>query len=143
MEIDCFDKHSLHCLIQHKTSGVYAGTVRIIKPDFPNETLAIEKNNCIPTDDPALVLSPPNFRRDQIGEISRLAILRHGTDGSGRRPVHGHLGGGVLFFRPVHVEPRGQRERFPLLPPGSPDFAKDLVLLSPEKNFPKGLVLLP
>ena len=76
MEIDCFDKHSLHCLIQHKTSGVYAGTVRIIKPDFPNETLAIEKNNCIPTDDPALVLSPPNFRRDQIGEISRLAILR-------------------------------------------------------------------
>ena len=30
IENDDFDKHAFHCLIQHKSSGQYAGTVRLI-----------------------------------------------------------------------------------------------------------------
>jgi len=72
MECDEFDEHSIHCLIQHKTTGNYAGTVRLITSSSEEQKLpieiycgdAIEKND----------LFPSNFAREDICEISRLAV---------------------------------------------------------------------
>lgn len=72
LETDHFDKHSLHCLIQHKSSQAYAGTVRLITSASEEEKLPIELycQNAIQRPE----LFPDNFKRDDICEISRLAV---------------------------------------------------------------------
>lgn len=72
MEIDFFDAFSMHCLIQHVSSKHFAGTVRIVRPTEPDQCLPIEKY-CLDsiTDD---VLSPANYDRKDICEVSRLAV---------------------------------------------------------------------
>jgi len=72
METDEFDSFSVPCLIQHIGSGNYAGTVRMVRPQSASQQLPIEKycTNAI-TDNAYL---PSNFARDDICEISRLAV---------------------------------------------------------------------
>ena len=43
LETDEFDKFSSPCLIRHKGSGHYAGTVRLVRPQIENQLLPIEK----------------------------------------------------------------------------------------------------
>lgn len=72
LEKDGFDEHSLHCLIEHKSSGHYAGTVRLITSNNDQEKLPIELycSEAIERED----LFPSNFDRNNICEISRLAV---------------------------------------------------------------------
>ncbi|WP_189406181.1 PEP-CTERM/exosortase system-associated acyltransferase [Alteromonas halophila] len=72
LELDEFDAFSLHSLIKHYTSGNYAGTVRIVRPQEEGQQLPIEKY-CLSsiTDDK---LNPANFARHQVCEVSRLAV---------------------------------------------------------------------
>ncbi|WJG08462.1 PEP-CTERM/exosortase system-associated acyltransferase [Aliiglaciecola sp. LCG003] len=72
LETDEFDKHALHCLIQHKSSELFAGTVRLIVSDNPSQLLPIELycKEAIQRPD----LFPDNFARNDICEISRLAV---------------------------------------------------------------------
>ena len=71
-ETDDFDEHSAHCLIKHIPTGSYAGTVRIVRTKSVDQLLPIEKY-CISSIDEKSV-HPSDFPREQICEISRLAI---------------------------------------------------------------------
>jgi N-acyl amino acid synthase of PEP-CTERM/exosortase system len=72
METDEFDAYSKHALIQHIKSRTFAGTVRVISPESQSQLLPIEKHclDCI-LDHEYL---PSNFPREDICEISRLAV---------------------------------------------------------------------
>lgn len=72
LETDEFDNHSIHCLIQHVGTERFAGTVRIIRSNSPHEALPIEKfcEHSITNSN----LHPRNFARNDIVEISRLAV---------------------------------------------------------------------
>lgn len=72
MEVDEFDDHSLHCLIQHKGTKVYAGTVRAVYSSGEHQLLPLEKFCLDSIDHPTL--NPKNFPRHEISEISRLAV---------------------------------------------------------------------
>ncbi|WP_158971623.1 PEP-CTERM/exosortase system-associated acyltransferase [Paraglaciecola sp. L3A3] len=72
LEIDDFDSHSTHCLIQHMPTGEYAGTVRIVKSANESQLLPIEKY-CMSSIDEDNV-HPNDFPREEICEISRLAV---------------------------------------------------------------------
>jgi N-acyl amino acid synthase of PEP-CTERM/exosortase system len=70
MEIDLYDNHSIHCLLKHKPTGIYAGCVRIIVPQkhtyksiFPWQQFASK-----------MVYPSPEYEWSNICEISRLAV---------------------------------------------------------------------
>ncbi|NTS77740.1 PEP-CTERM/exosortase system-associated acyltransferase [Catenovulum sp. SM1970] len=71
-EKDLFDDYSIHCLIQHKSSKKYAGTIRLITPKKEEEVLPIEKYclNAISDDE----VHPNDFPKETVAEISRLAV---------------------------------------------------------------------
>lgn len=71
-ENDEFDKFAIHSLIQHIQTGNYAGTVRIVTPSESTQQLPIEKY-CLHSITDA-ELSPANFERHEVCEISRLAV---------------------------------------------------------------------
>jgi len=75
LETDHFDDHSIHCAIEHKPTGDFAGTVRLVYSPNESKKLPIEEFciNSISKDE----VHPSDFRRDQIFEISRLAIPAH------------------------------------------------------------------
>jgi N-acyl amino acid synthase of PEP-CTERM/exosortase system len=76
LEFDEYDSHSLHCLIEHRRSGQAAGCMRLVLPD-DNEP-SCEKR--LPLQSYAgqslthETLHPARLDRDEICEISRLAI---------------------------------------------------------------------
>lgn len=72
MEVDDFDSFSMHCLIQHVSSKQHAGTVRIVRPTDAEQQLPIEKY-CLDSITDS-VLSPANYDRKDICEVSRLAV---------------------------------------------------------------------
>ena len=71
-ETDEFDRHSLHCLIRHKRSGSYAGTVRLVRPLESGEQIPIQKY-CLKSISPDKI-NPSDFAPSEICEISRLAV---------------------------------------------------------------------
>jgi N-acyl amino acid synthase of PEP-CTERM/exosortase system len=72
LEIDEFDQYSVHCLLQHRQTGIYAGAARLILP-----RTNIEK--CFPihevTNHPRY-LDHKRFPRETVAEISRFAISK-------------------------------------------------------------------
>lgn len=89
LELDEFDAFSMHCLIQHVSSQNFAGTVRIVRPTEPNQQLPIEKYclNSITHDE----LNPANFAREDVCEVSRLAVPKAFR----RRQMDNHDGAAV------------------------------------------------
>lgn len=72
-ETDEFDNHAAYCLVRHRSTNVFAGTVRIVNSTEENkEALPIEKY-CLDTITD-LAYSPTNFPREHICEFSRLAV---------------------------------------------------------------------
>jgi len=72
METDDFDSFSTTCLIKHRRSKNFAGTVRLVRPKLNSDLLPIEKY-CLDSIDHK-TLNPSLFKREQICEISRLAV---------------------------------------------------------------------
>ncbi|MBV8883777.1 MAG: PEP-CTERM/exosortase system-associated acyltransferase [Chroococcidiopsidaceae cyanobacterium CP_BM_RX_35] len=71
MEQDIYDRRSIHCLLMHRSSKVYAGCVRLIlaDPDAPKVSrLPLEKVCC-------RSLKPNNLPHYFYGEVSRLAVM--------------------------------------------------------------------
>ncbi|WP_438464476.1 PEP-CTERM/exosortase system-associated acyltransferase [Marinomonas sp. PE14-40] len=71
-ERDEMDHHAYHCLIQHTSSQDCAGTVRIVHSKDESDLLPIEvhcKELLAQCD-----IKPSDFPRDQLGEVSRLAV---------------------------------------------------------------------
>lgn len=71
-ETDEFDDFSMACMIEHKNTNRYAGTVRIVCPKKDGQLLPIEKycSSSITHSH----FSPSNFKRHEICEVSRLAV---------------------------------------------------------------------
>lgn len=70
LEKDAYDDHSIHYLLKHRPSGLYAGCVRIVLPklsgylfDLPSETLFPHHFDLL------------NRPKQEFCEISRLAVL--------------------------------------------------------------------
>ena len=74
MEVDEYDAHSIHCLFQHKPTGIYAGCVRLVRanPQKPELLLPFEQHVAESLD--RQKLDPAQLPRDSFGEISRLAV---------------------------------------------------------------------
>ncbi|MDP2716298.1 PEP-CTERM/exosortase system-associated acyltransferase [Rheinheimera sp.] len=72
LEHDSFDPRSLHACIKYCDKDTLAGTVRLITSENKDELLPIEQyfGHCITNP----VLTPHNFDRRHICEISRLAV---------------------------------------------------------------------
>ncbi len=78
-EFDEYDESSLHCLIQHRSSGMPAGCVRLVPaPDDSRDLLPYEKY-CAESIDTAFIKNL-KIERNNTCEISRLAV-----DGAFRR----------------------------------------------------------
>jgi N-acyl amino acid synthase of PEP-CTERM/exosortase system len=71
-EQDEFDPQSIFAMIKHKPSNNYTGCVRIVKSTNENELLPLEKFCINAIQDEKL--HPKNFARNEICEISRLAV---------------------------------------------------------------------
>lgn len=72
IERDEMDHHSYHCFIRHIASEVCAGTVRIVHTKGESDLLPIEvycKELLEQCD-----IKPSDFPRDQLGEVSRVAV---------------------------------------------------------------------
>ena len=72
MEQDEFDPQSIFCMIKHKPSDIYTSCVRLVKSSAQPELLPIEKYCIDSIQDKDL--HPSNFAREEVGEISRLAV---------------------------------------------------------------------
>lgn len=72
METDEFDQQSIFAMIKHKPSDTYTSCVRVVRSHSPEQLLPLEKfcGYAIQDQD----LHPKNFPREQICEISRLAV---------------------------------------------------------------------
>jgi N-acyl amino acid synthase of PEP-CTERM/exosortase system len=75
MESDEYDRRSVHMLLQHRPSGYYVGTVRLVLPDpydfqkpFPTETVFRFYRSFV---------GVPLPLRGHVAEISRVGVLRH------------------------------------------------------------------
>jgi len=71
LESDDFDQHSVHYLIRHSNSGVYAATTRLILPDAnnPKKLFPLEQYCTI---DNVAVMEPIN--RAHLAEVSRFGV---------------------------------------------------------------------
>ncbi len=74
LERDDYDHRARHCLLQHRASGLYAGSVRLVLHDQKNSNgLFPFEKHCGHSLNRS-VLDPMNLPREQIGEISRLTV---------------------------------------------------------------------
>ncbi len=71
VERDEFDDYSDYCLVRHKSSNTFASTVRVVAPSCA-QLLPLEKycEGAITDEE----LHPQNFAREDVCEISRLAL---------------------------------------------------------------------
>ena len=110
LESDAHDHHSLHCLMQAKTSGEFIGCVRLVRsnPDDPEERLPMEKTCGDKLNRNQLDLLVPDRR--ELAEISRLGIIA-----AYRRRPHER-------DKPAHIDDSDygklSRPRFPYIPFG-------------------------
>ena len=74
IEKDDFDAHSVHCFVRHLATNRMAGTVRLIISSCNEELLPIEKYCSHAIQDTEF--APHLFKRQDICEISRLAVLQ-------------------------------------------------------------------
>jgi len=72
LEKDEFDDQSIFTMIKHKPTDIYTSCVRVVTSKTEHELLPIEKycNYAIQNES----LHPKNFKRDEVCEISRLAV---------------------------------------------------------------------
>ena len=118
MEKDIYDRYSLHCLLKHKSTGMYAGCVRIILP--PNETnfvrlKHIQKDSAHLAIEPAfpwqkfsssLVYPNPEYQWTNICEISRLAV---------RSEFRKRKGDDIIPLDTGYSDSNSGKRRFPLI----------------------------
>ncbi len=108
MEHDQYDSHSMHCLLRHKDSGLYAGCVRLVLGDLsiPRRRLPFEQT-CGDRIDKSIIdldtLSPTSY-----GEISRLAVISAFRKRSGEH----NTPAGIIFD--VSNDPN-ERRQFPYI----------------------------
>lgn len=73
LEQDKADEHSYHCLMQHRSSQRFAGTIRVVSSNSAEQQLPMEEHCGSRIQD--FDIKPSDFPRESICEISRLAVL--------------------------------------------------------------------
>jgi len=73
LERDTYDDRSMHCLLRHRRSSVWAGTVRLVLPDrtVPSHSFAMQQH----CEDP-LLSDPERFPVLEMAEVSRFCISK-------------------------------------------------------------------
>ena len=71
LETDGYDAQSIHCLLQHKRTGAFAGCVRVVKTSTSEH--APFEDNCLDSIKKD-VIDMSTIERGQFAEISRLAV---------------------------------------------------------------------
>jgi N-acyl amino acid synthase of PEP-CTERM/exosortase system len=107
-EKDEFDSYSSFCIVNHKRTNTYAGTVRMVTPKEEGQLLPIEKY-CLNTISHE-TLSPINFKRDEICEISRLAV-----PAEFRRRKSDRFEGAATGGMPATIYTEKEKRCFPLI----------------------------
>ena len=109
LEMDDYDRHSVHCLLRKRGTGELIGCSRLVlaRPEEPSSPLPFELScrDAIHRDQ----FDPAGLPRSEVGEVSRLAVM------SGFRQRQGES------QEPVSVaerdfESRGGQPRFPFIP---------------------------
>ena len=106
MEHDIYDQRSIHCLLKHRSTQLYAGCVRLILTDPYNEdaTLPLEK---VCRRQLQLDILP----RYAFGEVSRLAVTAEFRKRQGETQTGPSLSAGASEFS------EEERRFFPLIAP--------------------------
>ncbi|MGY6529982.1 MAG: PEP-CTERM/exosortase system-associated acyltransferase [Cyanobacterium sp.] len=104
MEKDAYDNRSIHCILQHKSTGIYAGCVRLVLSNtsdinhrFPFESVC--HNHAL------------NFKeipRTNITEISRLAVIAQFRKRAGEKNTPTGL---IVFENQTPEEIKNQKRR--------------------------------
>ncbi|AUC62314.1 PEP-CTERM/exosortase system N-acyl amino acid synthase [Cyanobacterium sp. HL-69] len=104
MEKDSYDNRSIHCILQHKSTGIYAGCVRLVLSNtndidhrFPFESIC--HNHTFDFE---------NISRTNVAEISRLAVISQFRKRSGEQNTPSGL---IVFENRSKEEIREQRRR--------------------------------
>lgn len=71
VEKDMHDDHAVHCLLEHRRTGTYAGTIRLVQTSEAHQ--APFEVYCQEAIDPSII-GPAQLPRGRFGEISRLAV---------------------------------------------------------------------
>ncbi|MBP8144310.1 PEP-CTERM/exosortase system-associated acyltransferase [Pseudorhodoferax sp.] len=109
METDAFDAQSVHCLLRHRGSGMLVGCTRLILADAtqPQALLPFEES-CAEVID-RRIADPAALPREQVAEVSRLAVMRDFRQRKGEQQS-------ALAVGADDFEPRGPQSRFPFIP---------------------------
>jgi N-acyl amino acid synthase of PEP-CTERM/exosortase system len=70
-ECDCDDDRSIHALLMHRRTGMYAGTVRVV---LPSSSRPLPVHNLLEAQDENLLSQLP--ARRELAEISRFAVSK-------------------------------------------------------------------
>lgn len=108
MERDIYDERSIHCLLQHKPSGVFAGCVRLILADRTNPLSTFPFENICSQN---LSIDFNKQSRTQFCEVSRLAVRGEFRKRSGEKQVPE----GLLLDDRQLEELEQNKRRFPLI----------------------------
>jgi N-acyl amino acid synthase of PEP-CTERM/exosortase system len=109
MEIDAYDRHSIHCLLRRRDTGAPVGCTRLIltRPEAPETPLPFE-DSCKDVIDRSLV-DPARLPRDTVGEVSRLAVMNTFRQRKGEAATEGTVS-------EDDFESQGGMPRFPFIP---------------------------
>jgi N-acyl amino acid synthase of PEP-CTERM/exosortase system len=109
MEKDAYDPRSIHCILQHKSTGIYAGCVRLVLSDshqpqakFPFENICTDH-----------LIDFNDIPRERFGEVSRLAVLGRFRKREGEQKTTS----GLIMFddKKKEKEEDIQQRRFPVI----------------------------
>lgn len=106
LETDVYDARSIHYLLKHRPTGVYAGCVRAVLPQAENTIGTFPSENVCPSHFSLIGRSRKNFC-----EVSRLAV----PSGFRRRKGESNTPEGIVFSPSDTSEHRGQKRQFPLI----------------------------
>ena len=106
MEKDMYDSRSIHCLLKHKPSGLYAGCVRLVLHDPENlQAFFPLENYCSHN------IDFNETSRARFGEISRLAV----TGDFRKRKGEKETATGLVFTDDEQNNPASGKRRFPVI----------------------------
>ena len=106
LETDEYDIRSIHYLLKHRSSGIYAGCVRVVLPELDNPAAIFPSEKaCSRHFD---LISRP---RSDFCEISRLAVLSRFR----RRKGEQKIPEGIIYFSENQLDNSLNRRSFPII----------------------------
>jgi N-acyl amino acid synthase of PEP-CTERM/exosortase system len=111
MERDTYDERSIHCILQHKPTGIYAGCVRLVLSDQNNPEAKFPFENVCSDH----LIDFNQTARSHFGEVSRLAVISRFRKREGEQKTPS----GLIVFdekkKKKEKEEQNQQRRFPVI----------------------------